>query len=810
MSENTMIDKASTVTAETISRFKKERFLLSMSEDKFRDEVVRPLLLRLGLKDGRDVCGPFEKGKDAVFVALDQLGMRDVYVVQTKRGPLNLARKASANVVEAATQLKTALDTKVSFISTKEKKLPSKVILCASGKINEAARQHIVDEVRDPRIIFMDSDDLIPKIDEKFPELWFGIDAEILPYLRFIRRSIEESSENLSISDVLPGGGSLGAATDKMFVSLQLWRPVSKLKRRKGQVVQVPEFQEMPITGILNRRDRLVLILGEAGAGKSTSVRRLAYVLAEKGFQADKDYKVPILLRAFDVSKRSGSPLVEICAEETKRLTGSSKPSFSVDDLLNGRVVVFIDALDEVAEDVGRRPVLQLIDDFHKLYPKCQIIITSRNYAFLRDLPELKNFETYRLSPINYRQAAQIIDRLQKGRSLPAENSKEILRRLQEVHGMELNPLLVTVFAATSDYSRRDIPANITELFKKFTEMMLGRWDATKGFAQQYHAPLKDFILTKVAFEIHRRQTADIDIEEFKSMVERELVSRGHKVDLDQLLDEILNRSGLFRIMGSTVEFRHLLLQEFFAGRGIPSRDFLEALVPDEWWRRAIVFYFGQNPGESGGLESIMRLLNSKPVDETYNAAVTLGLALQACYLVHLKEKVDILRKVIEGLAIAKHGFLQIVDKEGRFPLTRFLGYYLHGRDSVALSILEQNVDEISKPWSESSLSQDEKDIRTFWIVVGLIESGSLDKAEKIVRQFCPSDARLLLAIHLGCFLIQQLRIFSKEQRQSAERISQNLSERVSDLRIYLLNEVKSELLEVRRGEIKAIDSPKD
>ncbi len=82
MSEKDVVSH--TLKAETISRFKKERFLLSMSEDKFRDEVVRPLFLRQGLKDGRDLCGPFEKGKDAVFVAEDQLGMKDVWTAPLK------------------------------------------------------------------------------------------------------------------------------------------------------------------------------------------------------------------------------------------------------------------------------------------------------------------------------------------------------------------------------------------------------------------------------------------------------------------------------------------------------------------------------------------------------------------------------------------------------------------------------------------------------------------------------------------------------------------------------------------------------
>ena len=97
----------------TLSRFKKLRYLMNFSEDEFRDLVVRPLFLLQGLKDGRDLCGPHEKGKDAVFVKKDPLGIEDIYVLQTKKGPLNLTKKANSNVVEAVTQLKTALQTKV-------------------------------------------------------------------------------------------------------------------------------------------------------------------------------------------------------------------------------------------------------------------------------------------------------------------------------------------------------------------------------------------------------------------------------------------------------------------------------------------------------------------------------------------------------------------------------------------------------------------------------------------------------------------------------------------------------------------------
>lgn len=796
----------SAARAATISRFKKERFLRSISEDEFRDKVVRPLFLRQGLMDGRELCGPFEKGKDTLFVARDPLGMQNVYVVQTKRGQLNLAKKASANVVEAATQLKTALQTKIVFTATRQGTFPTKAILCASGKINETARQHIFGEVQDPRVVFMDVDDLIPLLDDQFPELWLGMDAEIHPYLRSLRASIEGASENIGIGDVLPAGESVAAATDKMFVPLRLWRVFMKTKKRRGQVVQEPDFQEMPITGVVNKRERMFLILGEAGAGKSTALKRLAYVMAEKGLEGQGEPKIPVLLRALELSRRLEASLAEICADETARVAGSKKPSFSTDDLLNGRVVILIDALDELADNGARKSVLEVVRRFHSLYPNCQVLITSRDYGFVEKMEELGEFERYRVSPIHWRQAQQIIDRLHKGKSLPAESSKEIIRRLQDVHGLQLNPLLVTVFAATSEYSRRDIPANITELFKKFTEMMLGRWDATKGMAQQYHAPLKDFILTKVAFEIHRRRETGISLEEFRWLVEKELASRGYKADLDQLLDEMLNRSDLFRLVGEQVEFRHLLLQEFFAGRGIPSNDYLDTIVSDEWWKRAIVFYFGEHPGDSSGLDKILGSLSGRRAEERFIGSTTLGLALQACYLLEIKDKLKILGGVIEGLARSEEGVLETMGGAGKYPLTRFLGYYLFGRDSVALSILERNVEEISKGWTEGTLSKEEKDVRTFWLLVGLVEAGAIGKCESLVRGFKPNDPRLLLAIHLGCYLIQHLRFSTKEQRECAERISKALADRVEHLRAELLKEVKSELLEVRRGEIKALE----
>jgi hypothetical protein len=794
---------------EIISRFKKQRFLLAMSEDRFRDEVVRPLFLRQGFGDGRDLCGPSEKGKDALFVATDKLGIEDVYVIQTKAGNINLARKASANVVEAITQLRTASQTKVNLLRNKKSQLPAKVILCASGNINDSARAHITQEVSDPRLVFLDADELIPKIDELFPELWLGIDSEIAPYFRKLKKMIENSDDSLAMAEILPSNSQIGVATDQGFVMLQLYQMGTKMKKERGQLKRVPDFVQIPIVALLkNKKQTLSVVFGTAGSGKSTSLKRLAYILASRGlrFESQQRPVVPILLRAPDIASDPGISMVAHCDAESKRITGLSSSSFSAQDLQAGRVFILIDALDEVPEEGGRTSVLASIKQFHQMYPACPVVVTSRDYDTVKSLAALKNFEAYTLSPINHKQAHQMLKTLQKGKNLPLESSQEIVRRLEEVHGMELNPLLVTIFAATSDYSRQDIPANITELFKKFTEMMLGRWDATKGFKHQYHAPLKDFILTKIAFEMHKEKQTKISVERFDSILRKELGNRGYDADIPQLRDEIINRSGLFIVLGESIEFRHLMMQEFFAGRGISSGEYLNSIVTDPWWKRALIFYFGDNPGNSDALHHTIAALQERTVEEKYHSAIALGLALQACYLVEIKDKVTIYEWVVGAISDAKEEFLSAAGETKKSPVSWFVFYYLFGRDSVALSVLKSKAQELWEKWKNGTLSTDDKDTRMFWLICGLIECGAMLNVEELVKDFKPADARLLLAISMGSYLLQHVRISPKPQRDAADRVCSQLAGRIGHLRSKLLEEFRTDLLEVREGAVKAIE----
>ncbi len=100
-------------------------------------------------------------------------------------------------------------------------------------------------------------------------------------------------------------------------------------------------------------------------------------------------------------------------------------------------------------------------------------------------------------------------------------------------------------------------------------------------------------------------------------------------------------------------------------------RTFLIPLLLILGWRRALVFYFGNNPGDSAALYSAITALKGRTVEENYNSALTLGLALQAYYLVEIKDKIGIYHWVVNAISDAKNEFLAAGDEGLKSPITR-------------------------------------------------------------------------------------------------------------------------------------------
>jgi hypothetical protein len=258
-----------------ISQVDKEKFISDLNEDDFREKIVRRLFKSLGFLDGRDTCGPEEYGKDAIFVEKDKFGVENATAVQTKVGNINLSGDPAKNLHALVAQLRTALNHPHVCTRTKSKSLPLTVFCIASGRINQAARNYIAEQLQDPRLRFLDRDDLITKIDEACPELWSGIVADVSPYLKALAHRVEELSFSTDPNPVHSSLGAFAAASDQRFVDVRLGFHKPRFVKRLGQISEEFEYEEISGTSLLSGTSVRALLLGDAGTGKSTLLVRL-------------------------------------------------------------------------------------------------------------------------------------------------------------------------------------------------------------------------------------------------------------------------------------------------------------------------------------------------------------------------------------------------------------------------------------------------------------------------------------------------------------------------------------------------------
>ena len=263
----------------------------------------------------------------------------------------------------------------------------------------------------------------------------------------------------------------------------------------------------------------------------------------------------------------------------------------------------------------------------------------------------------------------------------------------------------------------------------------------------------------------------------------------------------------MFRISGNEIQFQHHLLQEFFAGRGIADPDTVHQLIQDEWWKRAIVFFFGERADSIALLATSAKLTQGLEPSRLLEAATTIGLALQACYLSPVAEKLDVWKWLVEALEVCQGPAIKAADIDGKYPLTSFFHYYLYVRDSVSLSHLRGNVAILSE-WAKEKVFVEDSSSEThmYWLIIGLIEAGDIVCAEELLKKFRPTNVRLLTAVHLGCHLAKEIRPLPDNEKEAAKRVCSELAQKIAPYAKMIINEMGSLLLEMRMGKLTIID----
>ena len=227
-------------------------------------------------------------------------------------------------------------------------------------------------------------------------------------------------------------------------------------------------------------------------------------------------------------------------------------------------------------------------------------------------------------------------------------------------------------------------------------------------------------------------------------------------------------------------------------------------MVGDEWWRKPLVFYFGDHPEAFEQLEAIIRGQEGRDPAELFESSISIGLAVQACYLAETAKKVDALGWVVSALAQSYDPFVKILQKDaGPMPATLGMCAYIPARDAVACDPILRLASRVSHD-TGTAVSE----LEQFWIIAGLIESGHLVEARELLKKFKPANRHLLLNLHLSCIYVSKRKITKPEKARLADELCDEIGSKIGDLVREVLKEWKTLLLELRKGSITAIELP--
>jgi hypothetical protein len=378
----------------------------------------------------------------------------------------------------------------------------------------------------------------------------------------------------------------------------------------------VPEdaTERYSIEKFLDREDPVVLaIVGPPGCGKSTL---LAYVARWTARARRRNRRnVPILLALRDhaaaVAANPEVTLPDILRATARAVPATEPPGWCERQLQRSRCVVLLDGLDEVARERERHAIADWVERQIGIYPGNHFVITSRPHGYRNAVISAANLLTIRpFTPEQVRQflhgwylaterratGADSKDEMRAVRLRADESASDLLRRLQAapaIHDLTVNPLLLTMIANVHRY-RGALPGSRADLYGEICQVMLSRRIQVKNLPEQMPWLAKENLLTRLAFEMMRRQVRDLPSSQILEILKPGLRRMTQAVTGKDFLDDVSFNGLLVERSNGQYAFAHLTFQEYLAAQHIREHALAKTLtgvVDEEWWRETTLLY---------------------------------------------------------------------------------------------------------------------------------------------------------------------------------------------------------------------------
>ncbi|ERT08280.1 HEAT repeat associated with sister chromatid cohesion family protein [Lyngbya aestuarii BL J] len=393
------------------------------------------------------------------------------------------------------------------------------------------------------------------------------------------------------------------------------------------------------------------VLLGAPGSGKTTLVSYFAVMLAQNrpellGLDVNVDW-LPILIRMRDFSQHPNLGILDFAKQfaEKRMSVKTLSPGFFEYWLEDGRTLILLDGLDEIADESKRSDIVRRIENFLGQYDKNIAIITSRPAGYRRDFFRTEEFPHYELKRFDDEKIEQFINNWYESRfkdQTEAERRKDSLRKALDgndrIKLLARNPLLLTIIALIHRY-QAVLPKERYKLYQRAVDTLLTSWDANKELSNHTvlnYLELDDLqrLMEGLAFWIHTQgNTGDneggtvIDREELIEQLSREIKTLKQieryqaKQEAERFIEFIRDRTGLLNEQGQDCyAFVHKTFQEYLCAQDVNYQadnedDFeivlnaIKDCLHDAHWREVLLLLISQQKPKKAA-KAIRAILN--------------------------------------------------------------------------------------------------------------------------------------------------------------------------------------------------------
>ena len=521
-------------------------------------------------------------------------------------------------------------------------------------------------------------------------------------------------------------------------------------------------------------KQKPVILIGDPGTGKSAAISKLAIDMMKDVYKSA-------------VSKKDKTEKCSIPISITARhLLDSATSQDLLDSYFEGEEVsknilvkaLLVDGLDEVNSSV-RSEVIEKSKQFAEEFG-CSLVLASRKVDIVKITPV--GFEKLELLPFGAGQALALIEKLNSKKEVLSVLRKGLERIKTQIPMVPLSLILLIDIVE----EHKEVPASVTELYERYNDSVLGRYDKNKGIEVLFEYLVKKRFLSSLAFhEFIQKSLVEITRQTFDEYVDQ----YGAKYDRDEdylrkFIGEI-ERAGILQIGEETVLFRHRSFLDYFAGFFAYDRhdeiDDLNQFVVDKYFDddagETSFFYIGLKRAISDKL--LNKILDHENSSLVYDLdKILIGHLLQAGWDSETKTKSLGIEKALRYTQIAKPKFYAFAEKDGwvQPKLMSDLLLLVACEFSLRSGFLDTELLKIYNKYKGEKTEEFFFRLSIFWVSKPYLEANEIkSQIENLLNEIStsvtlPDDEKVRCTMILG-FIDSRDKVLTKPIRKKIDKI---------------------------------------